>query len=213
MMTDPYQVLQISPDASDDEVRRAYRELARKYHPDHYHGSPMESMAEEKMKEINEAYALIQQRRKGGGGPGGGTSGRTSRENWYGGPGPDSGGSGSAMFQQIRMAISQGDLEGAEQMLEQMRDRSAQWHYLKGVIRYYRGWLEEAAQEFEAAYHMEPDNREYQQAYQYMRSGGSAYRPAGFGSGGMMGCNWCQTMLCLGLCCTVCSRGRICLCC
>ena len=67
MITDPYKVLNVGPDASDDEIKKAYRELARKYHPDHYHGSPLEEMAEEKMKEINEAYAMIQKQRKGGG--------------------------------------------------------------------------------------------------------------------------------------------------
>ena len=66
MITDPYQVLHVDRNASDDEVKKAYRELARKYHPDNYHGSAMEEMAEEKMKEINEAYELIQKQRKGG---------------------------------------------------------------------------------------------------------------------------------------------------
>lgn len=67
MITDPYKVLNIAPNASDEEVKKAYRDLARKYHPDHYHGTDLEHMAEEKMKEINEAYAVIQQQRKGGG--------------------------------------------------------------------------------------------------------------------------------------------------
>ena len=59
MITDPYKVLNIAPNASDEEVKKAYRDLARKYHPDHYHGTDLEHMAEEKMKEINEAYAVI----------------------------------------------------------------------------------------------------------------------------------------------------------
>ena len=66
-MRDPYQVLGVPSTATDDEVKKAYRDLARKYHPDHYHGTDLEHMAEEKMKEINEAYAVIQQQRKGGG--------------------------------------------------------------------------------------------------------------------------------------------------
>ena len=70
-MTDPYKVLGISPGASDDEVKEAYRRLARKYHPDNYVNNPLSDLATEKMKEINEAYDEIQRQRKGGGSAGG----------------------------------------------------------------------------------------------------------------------------------------------
>ena len=55
-MNDPYSVLGVSPDASDEEIKKAYRELARKYHPDNYQNNPLADLAEEKMKAINEAY-------------------------------------------------------------------------------------------------------------------------------------------------------------
>ena len=75
-MRDPYEVLGVSPDAGDDEVKKAYRELARKYHPDNYVNNPLADLAEEKMKEINEAYDAITKSRTGGSGPyGGGSSG------------------------------------------------------------------------------------------------------------------------------------------
>ena len=64
-MTDPYTVLGVKPDASDEEVKRAYRELARKYHPDNYQNNPLADLAEEKMKEINEAYESITRQRAG----------------------------------------------------------------------------------------------------------------------------------------------------
>ena len=54
-MNDPYQILNIPPTATDEEVKRAYRDLARKYHPDNYHDTPLADLAQEKMKEINEA--------------------------------------------------------------------------------------------------------------------------------------------------------------
>ena len=66
-MADPYQVLGISQSATDDEVKNAYRQLARKYHPDNYVDNPLADLATEKMKEINEAYDEIQRRRRGGG--------------------------------------------------------------------------------------------------------------------------------------------------
>lgn len=207
MMTDPYKVLNISPSASDDEVKKAYRALARKYHPDHYHGTDLEHMAEEKMKDINEAYEMIQKERKGGG---------SQKDYSYGYGGYSTYGTGSSsnpLFQQVRAAINRGDLAGAEQMLQNTDLRTAEWHFLMGSIYYRRGWLEEAAQEYETACAMEPNNMEYQQAYQFMRGGGAAYRPEGFGSGGMMSCDWCQTMICASLMCSCCSGGRVHLCC
>ena len=65
-MRDPYNVLGVSQSASDDEVKKAYRELARKYHPDNYQNNPLADLAEEKMKEINEAYDAITKQRAGG---------------------------------------------------------------------------------------------------------------------------------------------------
>ena len=67
-MRDPYTVLGVSSNASDQEIKKAYRELARKYHPDNYVDNPLADLAEEKMKEINEAYEAIQKQRSGGGG-------------------------------------------------------------------------------------------------------------------------------------------------
>ena len=66
-MSDPYSVLGVKPEASDEEIKRAYRELARKYHPDNYQNNPLADLAEEKMKEINEAYDAITKQRAGGG--------------------------------------------------------------------------------------------------------------------------------------------------
>ena len=66
-MTDPYKVLGVSPGASDDEIKDAYRRLARKYHPDNYVNNPLSDLATEKMKEINEAYDEIQRQRKSDG--------------------------------------------------------------------------------------------------------------------------------------------------
>ena len=71
-MSDPYSVLGVKPDASDDAIKRAYRELARKYHPDNYQNNPLADLAEEKMKEINQAYDTITKMRSGGGSASGG---------------------------------------------------------------------------------------------------------------------------------------------
>ena len=72
-MTDPYKVLGVDRSASDDEIKKAYRDLARKYHPDNYRDNPLSDLVEEKMKEINEAYDQIQKERAGKGSGGGGS--------------------------------------------------------------------------------------------------------------------------------------------
>ena len=76
-MSDPYQVLGVSPSASDEEIKRAYRELVKKYHPDNYNDNPLADLAEAKMKEINEAYDMVVKMRTQGGyqTSGGGQSG------------------------------------------------------------------------------------------------------------------------------------------
>lgn len=66
-MRDPYEVLGVPSNASDDEVKRAYRELSRKYHPDGYVDNPLAGLAEEKFKEVQEAYQQIMNQRTGNG--------------------------------------------------------------------------------------------------------------------------------------------------
>lgn len=66
-MNDPYTVLGVNASASDEEIKRAYRELVKKYHPDNYNNNPLADLAEAKMKEINEAYdAIVKMRTQGG---------------------------------------------------------------------------------------------------------------------------------------------------
>lgn len=84
-MTDPYKVLGVSPNASDDEIKAAYRQLAKKYHPDNYANNPLADLAEEKMREINEAYDMIQSMRvsRGNGGGNSSSAGYNSYNNSY----------------------------------------------------------------------------------------------------------------------------------
>ena len=77
---DPYKVLGVTPQTSDDDVKRAYRELARKYHPDNYVNNPLADLAETRMKEINEAYDTIMSERSGN--PAGAGSGQHRSELW-----------------------------------------------------------------------------------------------------------------------------------
>ena len=156
-MNDPYKVLNVSPSASDEEVKKAYRDLARKYHPDNYHDNPLADLAQEKMKEINEAYEQIQKQRRAGSGYG------APRQSYYG---TTSNGYSSAdpTMQQIRLAIARGDISQAERLLNAVSDHNAEWSFLMGNVCYRRGWLDEAKRYFETACRMDPENPEYRQA-------------------------------------------------
>lgn len=191
-MRDPYSVLGVSPNASDDEVKKAYRELARKYHPDNYQNNPLADLAEEKMKEINEAYDTITKQRSGGGGYQSAQS--------YGGGYQRSYSSSNSTYAQVRSMINAGDLAGAERLLFEVSQRDGEWYFLSGSIAYRKGWMDEAMQNYARAVQMEPNNMEYRQALAIMQRGAGGYRPAGY-SGGMDSLDCCTTMLCLNCLC------------
>ena len=192
-MNDPYQVLGVPESATDDEVKRAYRELARKYHPDNYHDNPLADLAQEKMKEINAAYEEINKRRSGGG------SRAASASGGYGsGYGSYRSTSGSSVLQQVRIAIQTGDLSRAEALLANYSDHNAEWNFLRGAICYRRGWMDEAKRYYQTACQMDPGNAEYENALEYMEHGTRrAYHPGSE----MFGTEACSGNLCLPLCC------------
>ena len=200
-MRDPYEVLGVSPDAGDDEVKKAYRDLARKYHPDNYINNPLADLAEEKMKEINEAYDAITKGRNTGGsgggyaqsyGYGGGSAYQQQRKS-----------TGTGVFAQARSAISRNDLEEAEQLLQGAPSRNGEWYFLMGSIAYRRGWLDEARQNYQIAVQMEPNNMEYRQALGMMRQGGYGYQPDMAGTNcDAMDC--CTAMMCMNCLCGGC---------
>ena len=198
-MRDPYTVLGVSPNASDQEVKRAYRELARKYHPDNYVDNPLADLAEEKMKEINEAYEAIQKQRSGGGSYQQQSSGGYRQQQQY-----SSSSSSNPTFARVRSMINLGDLNAAERLLQEVPQRSGEWYFLMGSIAYRRGWLDEAMQNYNLAVQMEPGNMEYRQALAMMQRGGQAYRPYG-AAGGMDSLDCCTTMLCLNCLCNGCN--------
>ena len=201
-MRDPYQVLGVPSTATDEEVKKAYRDLARKYHPDNYHDNPLADLAQERMKEINEAYEAVQSQRKAQRSGGYSASG-AGYGTGYGGyqsayQGPYQGSyQGSSRYQRVRMAISSGDLNLAEELLNAQTNHDAEWNFLKGAICYRRGWLDEARRDYQTAVTMAPDNPEYQRALDILEGRGAAYRPDGYGS---VTTGTCGNSDCLRLC-------------
>ena len=199
-MNDPYSVLGVDPSASDDEIKRAYRELARKYHPDNYQNNPLADLAEEKMKEINEAYEAINKMRSGGGGGGYQSAYQQSgyrQQSSYAS-------SGSSLYARVRQSINLGNLSQAEELLNTAPSQDAEWHFLMGSIAYRKGWLDEAMQHYQMACRLDPTNGEYRQALAMMQQGGQAYRPYGYGDSTTDACDCCTTMMCLNCLCGSC---------
>ena len=119
MSKDPYQILGVSPSASEEEIKAAYRELAKKYHPDNYADNPLADLEQEKMQEINEAYdTLIRERRQGrSGNTAYGASGSSSGQAYSAGGSYRAGGNGGGRYADIRGMIRAG------RILDQMEQR------------------------------------------------------------------------------------------
>ena len=132
-MNDPYQILGVPETATDEEVKRAYRELARKYHPDNYHDNPLADLAQEKMKEINAAYEQINKMRSGAKSGGYSSAGNSGSYGAYGGYQQYSSqsSSGSSVLQQVRIAINTGNISRAEALLANYSDHNAEWNFLR----------------------------------------------------------------------------------
>ena len=205
-MNDPYAVLGVSPNASDDEVKKAYRELARKYHPDNYHDNPLADLAQEKMKQINEAYDQIQKQRAGGersqNTAGGSYGGYSSSARW------SDAGYTTPAYTRVRQAINLGNLQLAEELLNQISNRDAEWYFLTGSVAYRKGWLDVARQNYQTACSMAPNNMEYRQALNYMQNGANPYRATEYGNA--VDCGDCCTSLVCADCLCSCLGGHGC---
>lgn len=188
VMNNPYEVLGVSPNASEEEIKAAYRELVKKYHPDRYQNNPLADLAEEKLQSVNEAYDAIMKGRASGAGAygssGNTTYGPGSSRGFYGNNGGNSYGntygqsssSYDPAYVEIRQALDRNDLYRAEQLLVNSPKRDAQWYFLSSVLSYKKGFVDDAISNIRQAMDMEPNNFEFRQAYQRMMTAGQFYR-------------------------------------
>ena len=196
-MRDPYEVLGVTRSATDEEIKHAYRVLARKYHPDNFKpDDQMAEMATEKMKEINEAYDAIQKMR---------ISGTASTA-----------GSAGGNYAEIRRLINSARFADAELILDGIAAsaRGAEWHYLKAIVLMRRGWNFDAQKEFDTACSMDPSNEEYARGREMFAkrtsSYGNGYNRTGADNANLHECTCCD--LCAGWMCMDCMTSLCCGC-
>lgn len=192
-MQDPYRVLGISPQATDDEVKQAYRALAKKYHPDVNNGSPE---AEARMKEVNEAYSTVMKWRREGTNASGINSGyaggsRSSAGEAYGSANPH--------MQAARNYIRAGHFQEAMHLLETIMERNAEWYYLCGEASLGLGNRVAALNYARQAVSMNPNSFEYRALLSRLEGGAQYYQTGGTGRGFTMPTVLCGSPL-LGCC-------------
>ncbi len=198
----PYEILGVSENATDTEVKNAYRELAKKYHPDNYQDSPLADVAEKKMQEINEAYDKICDMRRDGD-----SSSNTSNSYTYGkAPNANSNKYTRTNFPDVRKLIKEGRIDDAMQILNGVsaHARSAEWYFLMGMCFSRKGWTDQAYSYFQSACRMEPSNQEFMAALNNMNAH-RAYRHPGYNTapttGGCTVCDICAGIMCVDCCC------------
>lgn len=192
-MMNPYEVLGVPTNATDEQIKNAYRNLARMYQPENFSDEFSRNEAARKMQELNDAYDAIIQRRQNS----------YSYNQTY-------------EYYDVRQKINEGRLDDALTILDGIPSskRDAQWHYLKGTIQQRRGWFNEAAVNFRDAARLDPGNREYREAYNNVKNSQSGeYRESRrSNNGGCSGCDVCSGLLCADCCCE-CMGGDLIRCC
>lgn len=212
-MFDPYSVLGISRDASDEEIKKAYRKLSRKYHPDANINNPNKAQVEEKFKEVQQAYEQIMKEKEYG------TSGNYNSYDGFGG----FGGQSRRTYQDeeaIRRQaaanyIQSRHFQEAMNVLSSLSQRNGQWYYLSAMANMGLGNNVNAMNDARTAVNMEPDNMQYRMLLQRLEGGGSWYQEQQNPFGGMPvdGSDYCMKLCLANMFCGMCCPGGGMFCC
>ena len=205
MIDDPYKVLGVSRDASDEEIKTAYRRLAKKYHPDL---NPGDAEAAKKMQQVNAAYEQIKNPEKAAQNQRSGQSGGYGGGYYapFGGYGPFGGGygqygganqqTGDSYQQAAYNYIRFGRYREAINALANSAQRNARWYYLSALANEGLGNQVTALEHIRRAVSMEPDNATYLDMLERMEHGGDTYRRTAGNFTGFSGGSVCPS-LCL----------------
>lgn len=194
---DPYKVLGVSRDADEETIKKAYRALVKKYHPDKYVNTPMADVASEKMKEINRAYDMITK---------GKTEAYSNGGSAYGGYGAYGGNQYGSYtqpgYQNVRMLLNMGRTAEAVRMLNTL-PQNAEWYFLYGIACMRKGWYDKAIENLSKAVEMAPDNSEYRAALDNIQNRTASYTASPFNMSAIR-CGICPIECCALLACTRC---------
>ena len=222
-MLDPYSVLGIERSASDEEVKKAYRRLSRKYHPDANVNNPNRAQAEEKFKEVQQAYEQVMHERQYGSGTSGSSYGGYGGYGGFGGFGGFGRQGGSSAYQDeetIRRQaaanyIQSGHYQEAMNVLGTLGQRNAEWHYLSSLAQMGLGNNVTALNEIREAVRLDPSNSQYRSILNHMENGGSTWyqqRQDPFGGMPSTAADPCMSMCLANLACNLCCPGAGCFC-
>ncbi|MBM7870536.1 curved DNA-binding protein CbpA [Clostridium pascui] len=201
-MRNPYEVLGIKQGASQEEIKKAYREQAKKYHPDQYGNNPLKDLAEEKMRELNEAYDYLMKNGQSTSYSGSNNNYNSSNSNNY------------SDYNSIRIDIQNGNFNSAQQKLENINVRNAEWNYLMGLVYLRKGWHDSSYQYIRNACNMDPSNSEYREALNRINTMNNSYREPYYSArrnDSGMG-DLCLKLYCADCCCE-CLGGDLISCC
>jgi len=200
MNQENYDILQVSPTATDEEVKESYRNLKKKYNEDRWLEGEAGNNAARMLEKLDAAYEEIMAERREQRKPGG----------------------KSSALEEVAELIRKGDIPGAQKKLDDCNERDAEWHYLQSVVFYKKNWMNESKKQLEIAMQMDPASMKYRDAYDKLKSraeytrqtGGAADPDAGnvgapdeqMGGNACANCaSFCYTFLCVNclfnLCC------------
>lgn len=198
-MKNPYEVLGIKETATPEEIKKAYRELVKQYHPDRYENNPLKDLAEEKLREINEAYDILSKK----GNTNSNSYGNSNSSGYNNTYDTTSNNYGNGNLQQVRLDINRGNLGGAEASLNSISNRNAEWNFLMGIIHFRKGWHDSAFNYINTACRMDPSNFEYRQTLNQISRSQNAYRNTYYGRRNSSDdmCGTCMNLWMLDTCC------------
>ena len=206
----PYEILGVNPGASQDEIKSAYRKLIKKYHPDQYGDNPLKELAQDKLIEINKAYEMLTK-----------DSGKSNNYNnntsssWNSNSSNNYSNNTFNDFQDVRRMIQNRNFASAEQRLNSINNRNAEWHFLYGVVMYNKNWYDSALDHINTAVSMDPNNFEYRQTLNSLRQRGNNFSNQYYRTTRTINndaCDCCINLWCLDTLCE-CTGGDLIGCC